>query len=520
MRLHDYLEYFAREIPDHVCAEMNGKTLTYREVNFYANRFAYSLLAQGLHKGDHFTYISMNSMEMIVMYYGAAKTGIIPVPLNYRLAPHEALYIVNDSSSKLVFCQPEFSEGIDTVSSEFESVKALILLDSMGSQPGWIQFDDWLVADDSNPGIEIRDTDQLYQMYTSGTTGLPKGVMSNHYAVCSNIASAGYFTGMETSADRCLTVAPMYHVAAAVTAMLVIANGSTVVILAGFEPKTFINNLESEKITMVTLVPAMIQACLVNVPDIDSRDFSRLRRITYGASPISMDTLVNAMEKFGCEFAQGFGMTELSCIATGLSVEDHVRAVESEPRLLASAGRAIMGTEVRIADDMDKEVPCGTIGEIQVRGPHLMTGYWNNPEATQEALKDGWMHTGDAAFMDEKGYIYIQDRIKDMVVSAGENIYPAEVEKALFKHPAIADAAVIGIPSEKWGESVLAFVALKSNEKPTAEDLIEFCRSYLAGYKLPQKVEFVDSLPRNASGKVLKNELRKPYWEGIKRKVN
>jgi len=520
MRLHDYLEFFARETPAHSCAEMGGMKLTYLEVDRLANRFANSLLAQGLNKGDRFTYISLNSIDMVIMYYGAAKVGVIPVPLNYRLAPREVLYIVNDSCSKLVFSQPEFSDGVDAVSGEFENVQALIHLSSGKDRKGWFRYDNWLVDDDSKPVTDIVDTDQLYQMYTSGTTGLPKGVMSNHYSVCENITSGILFAGMEVSRERSLIVAPMYHVAAAVTAMLVIARGGSLVMVDAFDPVNVVNKLEGEKITIVTLVPAMIQACLIHVPDLDSRDFSSLRRITYGASPIAKEVLVNAIDKFGCEFSQGFGMTELSCIATGLSAEDHIRAVESEPELLTSAGRAVLGTDVRIADENDQEVPYGTVGELQVRGPQVMTGYWNRPDATAETLKGGWMHTGDAARMDEHGYIYIQDRIKDMIVSGGENIYPAEVENALFQHPAVADAAVIGIPSEQWGESVLAFLVVQGDEKPTTEDLIEFCRSHLAGYKLPRQVEFVDVLPRNASGKVLKNQLREPYWEGIERKVN
>lgn len=520
MRLHDYLEFFARETPAHSCAEMGGMKLTYLEVDRLANRFANSLLAQGLNKGDRFTYISLNSIDMVIMYYGAAKVGVIPVPLNYRLAPREVLYIVNDSCSKLVFSQPEFSDGVDAVSGEFENVQALIHLSSGKDRKGWFRYDNWLVDDDSKPVTDIVDTDQLYQMYTSGTTGLPKGVMSNHYSVCENITSGILFAGMEVSRERSLIVAPMYHVAAAVTAMLVIARGGSLVMVDAFDPVNVVNKLEGEKITIVTLVPAMIQACLIHVPDLDSRDFSSLRRITYGASPIAKEVLVNAIDKFGCEFSQGFGMTELSCIATGLSAEDHIRAVESEPELLTSAGRAVLGTDVRIADENDQEVPYGTVGELQVRGPQVMTGYWNRPDATAETLKGGWMHTGDAARMDEHGYIYIQDRIKDMIVSGGENIYPAEVENALFQHPAVVDAAVIGIPSEQWGESVLAFLVVQGDEKPTTEDLTEFCRSHLAGYKLPRQVEFVDVLPRNASGKVLKNQLREPYWEGIERKVN
>ena len=520
MRLHDYLEFFARETPDHSCAEMGERKLTYLEVDRLANRFANSLLAQGLTKGDRFTYVSLNSIEMVIMYYGAAKVGVVPVPLNYRLAPREVLYIVNDSESKLLFSQPEFIDGIDTVRSDIQNVQTYIHLSSSEDRERWVSYGNWLVNDDSNPRAHVSDTDQLYQMYTSGTTGLPKGVVSNHYSVCENISSGILFSGMELSRERSLIVAPLYHVAAAVTAMLIIARGGSLVIVDAFDPINVVNKLEGEKISIVTLVPAMIQACLVYVQDLDSRDFSSLRRITYGASPIAKEVLVKAMEKFGCEFSQGFGMTELSCIATGLSAEDHVRAIESEPELLASAGRAVLGTDVRIADENDLEVPYGTVGELQVRGPQVMTGYWNKPEATAETLKDGWMHTGDAAKMDERGYIYIQDRIKDMIVSGGENIYPAEVENALFQHPAVADAAVIGIPSEQWGESVMAFLVLQGEEKPTTEELIEFCRERLAGYKLPRQVELVDVLPRNASGKVLKNQLREPYWEGIERKVN
>jgi len=296
MRLHDYLEFFARATPDHTCAAMDDRILTYQEVDRLANRFANSLLTQGLKKGDRFTYISLNSIDMVIMYYGAAKVGVVPVPLNYRLAPREVLYIVNNSGSKLVFSQPEFSDGVDAIRNELENMQALIRLGGSNTKQGWASYDDWLVSDDSKPSADIADTDQLYQMYTSGTTGLPKGVMSNHYSVCENISAGILFSGMEVSCERNLIVAPMYHVAAAVSAMLVIARGGTLVILEAFDPVNVANKLESEKITFVTLVPAMIQACLVYVPDLDSRDFSSLRRITYGASPIAKEVLVNAME--------------------------------------------------------------------------------------------------------------------------------------------------------------------------------------------------------------------------------
>ena len=227
MRLHDYLEFFARETPDHSCAEMGERKLTYLEVDRLANRFANSLLAQGLTKGDRFTYVSLNSIEMVIMYYGAAKVGVVPVPLNYRLAPREVLYIVNDSESKLLFSQPEFIDGIDTVRSDIQNVQTYIHLSSSEDRERWVSYENWLVNDDSNPRAHVSDTDQLYQMYTSGTTGLPKGVMSNHYSVCENISSGILFSGMELSRERSLIVAPLYHVAAAVTAMLIIARGGS-----------------------------------------------------------------------------------------------------------------------------------------------------------------------------------------------------------------------------------------------------------------------------------------------------
>jgi acyl-CoA synthetase (AMP-forming)/AMP-acid ligase II len=263
----------------------------------------------------------------------------------------------------------------------------------------------------------------------------------------------------------------------------------------------------------------MVQACLVGVPDIKTRKFPTLRSMLYGASPIAEETLRGAIGVFDCDFLQIFGMTETSAASTSLSPEDHLKALQGQPELLLSAGRPVLGTEVKIIDEDDKEVPRGTIGEIAIKGPQLMSGYWNLQDATSKSLKDGWMHTGDAATMDEQGYIYIQDRIKDMIVSGGENVYPREVENALFEHPDIADAAVIGIPSVKWGEAILAFVVLREGKSITSDSLIEFSRERLAGYKVPRQFEFIEELPRNASGKVLKKNLREPYWEGIDRRV-
>jgi fatty-acyl-CoA synthase len=263
----------------------------------------------------------------------------------------------------------------------------------------------------------------------------------------------------------------------------------------------------------------MIQALLVFVPDVAKRKYKDLRQITYGASPIAEETLRKAMDVFKCGFAQAYGMTETTAVLTYLFPDDHRRAVREEPGLLLSAGRPVVGTELRVVDDDDRRVPAGEIGEIIARGPQLMRCYWNRPDETGQALRGGWMHTGDAGTMDAEGYIYIQDRVKDMIVSGGENVYPRVVEDVLFQHPAVADAAVIGVPDEQWGETVKAVVVLKEGASATEEEIMDFCRGRLGGFERPRSVDFVPVLPRNPSGKVLKRELREPYWKGHSRRV-
>jgi fatty-acyl-CoA synthase len=320
--------------------------------------------------------------------------------------------------------------------------------------------------------------------------------------------------------ERCLVVAPMYHAAAAVTCFLATLGGACLHIQADFNPFEVVRVLSEEGITTTTLVPAMIQACLVMVPDVAERRYDRLRLITYGASPISEQTLRRALEIFQCDFAQGYGMTETTAALTLLNPADHRRALAEKPGLLLSAGRALIATEVRVVDENDDPVPAGSIGEVVGRGPQLMRGYWNLPEASAESLRGGWMHTGDAGIIDADGYLYIQDRVKDMIVSGGENVYPREVEEVLYQHPAIAEAAVIGIPDDTFGEAVKAIVVLREPGGATAEVIMDFCRGKLGGYKRPKSVDFVTALPRNPSGKVLKKELREPYWKGHTRRVS
>ena len=312
---------------------------------------------------------------------------------------------------------------------------------------------------------------------------------------------------------------PRHTVTKAVAAAAAWYRGATLYIQADFNPLEVVRALDEERVVASTLVPAMIQACLVFVPDIGTRNFDGVRRITYGASPIAEETLKRAVEVFKCEFSQGYGMTETTAVISYLLPPDHERALTDKPDLLLSAGRPLVGTEVRVVDEDDNPVPNGTIGEIIARGPQLMRGYWNLPDESAEALRGGWMHTGDAGILDDEGYIYVQDRVKDMIVSGAENIYPRVVEEVLFKHPAIADAAVIGVPDEQWGETVKAIVVLREGAAASDEEIMEFCRDKLGGFERPRSVDFVNMLPRNPTGKVLKRQLREPYWAGHKRRV-
>jgi len=519
MLLHDYLEYYAREVPDNLFAEMEQQRTTYGDANRWANRLAHGLVELGLKPGDRVAYLSKNSIDMALTYYGASKVGVVPVPLNYRLAAPEWKYIIDDCQAKVLIAEAEYMEAIDGIRSELSRITDYIGITSDPLE-GWQSSDNWLESQkDVNPDISISDNQQLYQMYTSGTTGLPKGAMLSQSAVDANVSMLSAMFHMVAGEDRFLVVAPMYHAAAGIGMMTTVSQGGTLVVQKEFDPAEVIRSLAEDGISMALLVPAMIQACLVAVPDVAERSYPDLHTLIYGASPIAEEVLRAAMGVFGCDFYQGFGLTETTAASTGLTAADHQLGFTEKPELLLSAGRALLGTRIKIVDEDGSELPNETVGEIAIKGPQLMSGYWNLPEATEEALRDGWFYSGDAGKMDDDGYLYIQDRIKDMIVSGGENVYPREIENTLFEHPAVADAAVVGIPSEQWGEAILAFIVVKPGQSVSTDEIIEFCRERMAGYKIPRKVEFSEVLPRNASGKVLKKDLREPYWAGVDRRV-
>ena len=519
MRIHDYLDLHARDASDGVLAHFEGASLTYGEGAVQTDRIAGALAESGFEKGDRVAILAKNCLDYALIYYGCFKAGVVSVPLNYRLAGPEWTYIINDAGAKGIIARGELVEAVDQVMGDLETIEHRYALGA-DAPDGWTAYDDWLAGTSgSRPDREIDDTEDCYIMYTSGTTGHPKGAILTHRAVCSNLVQ---WTGTVTleSGEGYLVVAPLYHAAAGVSLFSTVAQGGTAVIHEDFFPDQVVNALDDGTVSSATLVPAMIQACLVMVPDVAERKFESLNLIAYGASPIAEATLRQAIEVFGCDFIQGYGMTETTAVLTLLPWSAHQRALDGEDHLLLSAGQPVLGTEIRIVDDDDREVPRGEIGEIAARGPQLMRGYLNKAEASAEALKGGWMHTGDAGIMDDEGFVFIQDRVKDMVVSGGENVYPREVEDVIFQHPAVADAAVIGVPDERFGEALKAVVVLRDGGAVEPEELIDFCREKLAGFKIPRSVDTIAELPRNASGKVLKRELREPYWKGHGRRVS
>lgn len=517
--LHDYLEHHAHERGEAEFAVQGSRRMLYGEALVETNRLANALVGAGLEIADRIAILAKNRLEYILLYLAASKAGVVPTPLNYRLAPGEWRYIINDSGARLLLAAGEYIPAVDSIRAELKTVERFVAFD--GSEAaGWEDGRAWAARQSTTaPERLITPEHDLFQLYTSGTTGQPKGAVLTQGAVAAHLAQIGPAHAIRPG-ERVLLVAPVFHVAAAnAAAFPTLAAGGCMVIQEEFKPAEVVRALSEERVGVGVFVPAMIQACLTAVPDVAQRRYDSLRLIHYGASPIAEQTLRRAVAVFQCDFSQGYGMTEMTAAVTILSADDHRRALAEKPDLLLSAGRPTNGTEVRIVDGDDTPVPTGEIGQILVRGPQLMKGYWNQPEATAEALRGGWLHTGDAGVMDEEGYLFIRDRFKDMIVSGGENVYPRVVEEILYQHPAVAEAAVIGVPDERWGETVKAIVVLRQGTSATAEEIIDFCRDKIGGFERPRSVEFVAALPRTPSGKVLKRVLREPYWAGQKRRV-
>jgi acyl-CoA synthetase (AMP-forming)/AMP-acid ligase II len=492
-----------------------GRTITFAEVDAMASRVANALIASGAQTQQRIAYLSKNTDHFLPCLLGACKARMTLAPFNFRLAAPEIARLLEDSAARILFVGPDVAELADQAVASLASKPRLIALGF--DREGYERHDTWIEAGDANdPQLEADPQDDVIQLYTSGTTGLPKGVQltnRNYLALLEFPTDSGglnYRPG-----DTVLAAMPFFHVAGINVALLTMASGARSAILRDPAPQLILDTIGKERVNHAFLAPALIQM-LMQAPGIGGADLSSMRSLTYGASPISEDLLKRASARFGCEFVQLYGMTETCGAGTFLPYAAHDPAKGK----LRSCGVAWPGVELKIVAADGAEVPRGEIGEIVIRSPVVMKGYWNKPDATAASVRDGWMRTGDAAYMDEDGYVFIYDRVKDMIVTGGENVYPAEVENALFGHPAIVDAAVIGVPDDAWGEAVKAIVVLKPGAPRDAADIIAWTRGRIANFKAPKSVDFVDAIPRNLSGKILRRELREPYWKGRDRRVN
>jgi len=518
MIVSDLLRRHATLRPDHIAISFAGRALSYKTLEERVNRLANALLGLGIRKGDRVAVLAHNRSEYLELYFANGKIGSVTTPLNYRLTAPELEYIITDSEAVALFVAEELVPTIAEIKTLLPRVRHFICIG--GRHEGYLDYEPWLAAGSaSEPVATVMEGDLLWQMYTSGTTGRPKGAMVTHRAVLTNVRQILDDFPIRVG-DRTLIVAPTYHAAAMMKTMSTLAVGGGVVVKKSFDPGELLRTFAADGITHALLVPAMILA-LLDTPGLAAADLRTLKWIVYGASPIPLEVLRKAIETFKCNFVQGYGQTEASAVLTMLAAEDHVlEGAPEKVRRLQSCGREVYGCEVRVVDPENRDVRPGEIGEVIARGDQLMAGYWGMPEATAETLRGGWLHTGDLATVDEEHYIYIMDRLKDMIVSGGENVYPREIEEVLFAHPAVADATCIGVPSERWGEEVKAVVVLREGRRETEADLLRFCGEHLAGFKRPRTVDFRQSLPKNPSGKVLKRELREPYWRGQTRRVN
>ncbi|MBW4508525.1 MAG: fatty acid--CoA ligase [Scytonematopsis contorta HA4267-MV1] len=509
----------ARQFPDSRALIFKDKVQTYLQLDVQSNRIANALLAQGAKAQSRVALLAKDSLSSYEILFACSKINAVLVPINWRLAPAEVSYILRDANVEILFYGHEFHGLVESIKDELGGIKTFIALEEVESPfLNNLNYNTWSQEySDTQPDVAIKPNDIAVQIYTSGTTGRPKGVQLAHYsffAIAKELAKQGKNWINWSKADKSLLVLPMFHIGGLWWAIRGLVSGSENILLETFDSIEVLKTIEKYRITKICMVPAMIQVLLAE-PECKQTDFSSLGHIVYGGSPIAKSLLIKAIATFGCDFVQIYGMTETGNCAVCLPADAHTSSSK-----LQATGKPFEGVSVAILDRKGKEVPCGQVGEICIKSPANMIGYWKLPEATAKTLVNGWIYTGDAGYFDSEGYIYICDRVKDMILYAGENVYPAEVENVLYEHPSVAEVAVIGIPDEDFGEAIKAIVVLKAGMKATALDIISFVRGKLADFKLPRSVEFTESLPRTPSGKLQKGKLREKYWQGYQRKVN
>ncbi|SFP98800.1 Acyl-CoA synthetase (AMP-forming)/AMP-acid ligase II [Variovorax sp. OK605] len=472
----------------------------------------------GMGRGDRVGMLSLNSHRFVEYFFGTWWGGGVINPVNIRWNPKEVAYSLDDCDTRILLVDDLFAPMVPALRGLSRSLRTVVYCGDAAVPEGMLGYEALLaeavpVDDAPHGGDELAAI-----MYTGGTTGQPKGVMLTHASLCINALGTVAALPRDTHDAAAIVAAPMFHVAGCGVALQSLLRLVPVHVVPMFDELAVLQTLQSARITEMFLVPTMIKR-VIEHPRFAEFDLSSLRLLSYGAAPIDAALLDQAMRAFpGTAFAQVYGMTELSPVVTALAPHCHRPGPERE-RLLRSAGTPISIAELRIVDGDDHELPHGQVGEIVARGPMVMKGYWNKPQETEAALRGGWMHTGDGGYMDEEGFVYVVDRMKDMIVSGGENVYSAEVENAIAQLPQVLMSAVIGVPDEKWGERVHAVIVRREGMALEAADVIAHCRGHIAGYKCPRSVEFRDALPLSAAGKLQKFQLRDPYWAGRSRRV-
>jgi len=515
MYLTQGLHRAVQQQPDQVMTIFGDRVRTFSEAADRVARLAGSLRELGVRDGGRVAILSLNSDRYSECLLAVPWAGAVLNPVNVRWSTAEIAYSLRDCDSRVLLADDAFAPMLPALHAAAPGLTTVIHAGDGPVPDGALEYEE-LIATASPIEDARRGGDDLAGVfYTGGTTGTPKGVMLSHANLGISwlgAAASGYLARPDS---RTLHAAPMFHLAGLASWGVTLLAGGSHVIIPAFDPVSVLAAIAEHRVTDALLVPTMIQL-LADHPEITRHDLSSLRAVLYGASPIPQAVLERAMKTFpSASFTQAYGMTELAPVATILSPADH-----EQSHLLRSAGRAAPHAEVRVVDPGGTQVPSGTVGEIIVRGGHVMRGYWNKPQETEAAVRDGWMHTGDGGYLDEHGYLYVMDRLKDMIVTGGENVYSAEVENAIARHPAIAQCAVIGVPDPDWGERVHAVVVLHPGTTLTPQELCEHVKTLIAGYKAPRSVEIVGALPVSGTGKILKRELRDKYWAGQERRVH
>jgi len=518
MELTQSIRRAARLTPHKTAVESGDFTMTWQTFEERCARLAAALKSLGLEEGGRVAILSLNSWRYLECYFGPLWAGGVFVPINHRWSVPEMAHALTDSGATILVVDGAHVKHVDELRKAAPALRHVIYADDGPVMDQQLPYEGLLEAhdpaDDAGRGYE----DLAAIFYTGGTTGRSKGVMLSHRNFMFNSLAGMVNLNIRPDSTHIHT-GPLFHLAAGARVFTTTVAGARHIVLSGFRAKDVLRTIERKKVTHMVLVPTMLNM-LMNEPGLEKYDLSSLTDLSYGASPMPEALIRKIMERLpDVRIVQSYGMTELSPVATSLPPENHVPDGPGAAKL-KSAGKPIFGVDVRVVDEQDIEKPVGEIGEVVVRGPNVMQGYWNQPELTAEALRGGWMHTGDAGYMDEDGYLFMVDRVKDMIISGGENVFSAEVEDVLMKHAAVLECAVIGIPDEKWGEAVHAIIVPRDGAQVTEQDLIAHCKEAIAGYKCPRSVEIrTEALPQSGPGKILKSELRKPYWEGKDRAI-